>query len=367
MARSLYVNVRQLLQDGLQVPAPDVLPFSDDLCLFYSGAFNLIYGDTESGKTWLCLAAVTSVLNDGGTATIIDLDHNGAPALIGNLIKLGVDLQILEDPKRFRLSEPVDRPDLQEVVQDQLAVKPDVVILDSLGEILPLFRANSNSADDFTTVHADVIKPLTRNGASALVVDHLAKNADSRAFGPTGTAAKMRAADGIAIKVTAERQFTPGAGGTAKLQVYKDRYGGVRNHYPSDPKPVIGTFELISNGDTLDYTFHSAQVISIRKPRKDDEKQLAEDVAKLREVYSSKPRLDLQLVLGRERPPLRPLGHLGIATFPSSVIHPPRVYDPGRSKQRAHLASHSGNLSIPALRSLIVSGRVPQVSLTERG
>src|ERR1700741_2505808 len=75
---------------------------------------------------------------------------------------------------------------------------------------------------------------------------------------------------------------------------------------------------------------------------------------------------DLQLVLGRERPPLRPLGHLGIATFRSSVIHPPRVYDPGRSKQRAHLACHSGNLSIPALGSLIVSGRVPQVSLTER-
>jgi hypothetical protein len=145
-----------------------------------------------------------------------------------------------------------------------------VVILDSLGEILPLFRANSNSADDFTTVHAEVIKPLTRNGASVLVVDHLAKNADSRNFGPTGTAAKMRAADGIAIRVTAERQFTPGAGGTAKLQVYKDRYGGVRNHYPSDPKPVVGTFELIASGDTLDYEFHSAQVLSIHKPRKDD-------------------------------------------------------------------------------------------------
>ena len=133
------------------------------------------------------------------------------------------------------------------------------------------------------------IKPLTRNDASVLVVDHLAKHADSRNFGPTGTAAKMRAADGIAIRVTAERQFTPGEGGTAKLQVYKDHYGGVRNHYPSDPKPVIGTFELIASGDSLDYAFHSAQVISIRKPRKDDEKQLAEDVAKLRQAYTSKP------------------------------------------------------------------------------
>src|SRR6185295_10456999 len=129
MARNLYVDVRQLLLDGLQLPAPDVLSFADNFCLFYSSAFNLIYGDTESGKTWLCLAAVTSVLNDGGTATIIDLDHNGAPALIGNLIKLGVDLEILEDPTRFRLSEPADRLELQEVVQDQLVLNPDVVIL----------------------------------------------------------------------------------------------------------------------------------------------------------------------------------------------------------------------------------------------
>ena len=90
MARNLYVNVQQLLRDGLQLPMPTVLPFSDEFCLFYSSSFNLIYGDTESGKTWLCLAAVASVLNDGGTATIIDLDHNGASALIGNLVKLGV-------------------------------------------------------------------------------------------------------------------------------------------------------------------------------------------------------------------------------------------------------------------------------------
>jgi hypothetical protein len=289
MARNLYVDVHQLLQGGLQLPVPTVLPFSDDFCLFYSSSFNLIYGDTESGKTWLCLAAVASVLNDGGTATIIDLDHNGAPALIGNLIKFGVDPEILQDPRRFRLSEPGDRLDLVEVVQDQAVAKPDVVILDSLGEILPLFRANSNSADDFTGIHAEVIKPLTRTDASVLVVDHLAKNADSRNFGPTGTGAKMQAADGLAIRVTAERQFTPGEGGKAKLQVDKDRYGGVRKHYPNHPKPVIGTFELISDGDTLDYAFHSAQIVSIRKSREDDVRQLAEDVAQLREVYMTKP------------------------------------------------------------------------------
>jgi len=289
MARNLYVDVEQLMQGGLQLPLPDVLPFSDSFCLFYSSSFNLIYGDTESGKTWLCLAAVTSVLNEGGTATIIDLDHNGAPALIGNLIKLGVDAETLKEPRRFRLSEPGDRMDLLEVVQDQAVAKPDLVILDSLGEILPLFRANSNSADDFTTVHAEVIKPLTRHGASVLVVDHLAKNADSRSFGPTGTAAKLRATDGIAVRVDAERQFTPGEGGTAKLQVQKDRYGGVRSNYPSNSKPVIGTFELVADGDALGYIFHSSQTVSLADSASDDKARLADDVAKLRNLFTTKP------------------------------------------------------------------------------
>lgn len=289
MPRSIYVDVQRLLEDGLEVPRPQVLPFSDDFCLFYAGSFNLIYGDTESGKTWLCLAAVTSVLNDGGRATVIDLDHNGAPALIGNLLKLGVDVEVLQDPTRFRLAEPCDSLDLKQVVQDQQVFKPEVAVLDSLGEVLPLFRANSNSADDFTTVHAEVIKPLTRNGASVLVVDHLAKNADSRSFGPTGTAAKMRAADGLALRVTAEQQFTPGDGGKAKLQVYKDRYGGVRQYYPSDGKPVLGTFELISEGEALTFAFHSAQSVRNQVEPQHDERQLERDVATLREAFEERP------------------------------------------------------------------------------
>jgi hypothetical protein len=121
------------------------------------------------------------------------------------------------------------------------------------------------------------------------VVDHLAKNADSRNFGPTGTAAKLRAIDGIAVRVDAERQFTPGAGGTAKLQVQKDRYGGIRRNYPSNSKPVIGTFELMADGDDLGYTFHSAQIVSMAEAGRDNEQKLAEDVAKLQEVHSTKP------------------------------------------------------------------------------
>ncbi len=265
MNRTLYVNVKQLLAEGLEPPAPTILPISDQLCLFYADAFNLVYGDTESGKTWLCLAAVVSTLNDGGRASIVDLDHNGAAALVDKLINLGVDIEILEDPTSFRLYEPIDQLELKEVVQDQSAFKPDIVILDSLGEILPLFRANSNSADDFLTVHAEVIKPLERHGACVVVIDHLAKNADSRAQGPGGTGAKLRPVNGIALLVTVDRQFTPGSGGSSKLTLRKDRNGVVRSHYSTSKEPFLGTFELLAQNDSesLGYTFRCDQVVPV--------------------------------------------------------------------------------------------------------
>jgi hypothetical protein len=68
--------------------------------------------------------------------------------------------------------------------------------------------------------------------------------------------------------------------------------GALRQPLPHrDPEPVIGTFELIASGDARDYAFHSAEVISIRKSREDDDAELAEDVAKLREVCTTKPTL----------------------------------------------------------------------------
>ena len=52
----LYVDVAEVLNGDYSPPEPDVLPLSDAVFLFYSAEFNLVHGDTESGKTWLCPA-----------------------------------------------------------------------------------------------------------------------------------------------------------------------------------------------------------------------------------------------------------------------------------------------------------------------
>lgn len=234
----MYVDIATIIRNGASAPDRDILQFTPTSHLFYSGEFNLIYGDTESGKTWLCLTAVASTLNEGGRAAIIDLDHNGANSIVNRLQMLGASDDLLMDQQSFRLAEPVTELELKEVVADLTIFKPEAVVIDSLGEVLPLFRASSNNADDFTLVHSNIIKPLARAEAAVLVVDHLPKSADSRQHGPTGTMAKTRAVGGLAVKVSAERAFKPGEGGSAKLELYKDRHGGVRKQLPSgDTRP----------------------------------------------------------------------------------------------------------------------------------
>lgn len=284
----MYVNVAAILDGGADSPEPDILEFVNDSYLFYSGEFNLIYGDTESGKTWLCLTAVASTLNDGGRAAIIDLDHNGARSIINRLELLGVSRELLTDRQAFRLAEPVTEIELKELVADLTVFEPDAVVVDSLGEVMPLFRANSNNADDFTLVHADVIKPLAQAGAAVLVVDHLPKNADARQYGPTGTAAKTRAVGGLAVQVSAESAFKRGEGGVAKLVLFKDRHGGVREQLPNhDTRPVIGTFTLTDNDGQLVYGFRHALTVAMDTQAEVDTQQLERDVAKLHELHSA--------------------------------------------------------------------------------
>lgn len=157
------------------------------------------------------------------------------------------------DSSRFRYVEPEEYADLRTVITDAQEWKPEGVIVDSIGELLPLCGANSNNPDDFTAVDAKVLKPLAKVGSCVIIIDHLAKNPDSRAQGATGTAAKRRAIGGVSYRVKAIEAFAPDQGGRALLLINKDRHGGVRATSPraSKGETVAGTFKLSAPGDYL--------------------------------------------------------------------------------------------------------------------
>jgi hypothetical protein len=241
----LYVNVRALLDGGLpKPPAPALLRRDDGNALLYAEQVNVLFGDPESGKTWITIAAVAETLQHGGRALFLDLDHNGV-AVVTRLLDLGVRPDVLRDPEVFRLAEPEDEEHLHRIVADARRWRPRTAVVDSLGELLPMLGLSSNSPDEFTAAHAQVLKPLAVAGACVIAVDHLPKNTENKANGPTGTAAKRRAIGGVALRVTVKEAFTPGNGGSCFLKVNKDRHGGLREHCPRvGGEPPAGTFIL---------------------------------------------------------------------------------------------------------------------------
>lgn len=252
-----YVNVSEVLERGdIRPPAPSVGLRSDGIGLFYRGQVNLVFGDPESGKTLLAQCAAADELSMGRPALIIDLDHNGAAATIARLISMGVDETVLRNPDLFRYTQPEDADHLAVVVQDAVDWAPAIILLDSLGELLPMFGASSNSPDDFTRVHSAVIKPLTKSGAAIVVIDHLPKNRESQSFGSTGTTAKKRAIGGTSLRVTIQEPFRPGAGGRAQVTLNKDRHGGLRAACPTeDREPVAATFKLWDEAGDVRWSF----------------------------------------------------------------------------------------------------------------
>jgi hypothetical protein len=245
-----YTDIVSLLDGTLpEPPKPAVLKRRDGNAIFYAGQINCLFGDPEEGKTFVALAAVVYQLMLGGSALIIDLDHNTAEAIVARLLMMGAPIEVLRDPDRFRYVEPDDKAEINTVVKDADDWKPTVVVVDSVGELLPKFRASSNSADEFTVVNSVVLVPLAKMGACVIAIDHLAKGAESRAHGPGGTIAKSRAFGGASIRVIATAKFTPGHGGRAMLFINKDRHGGLRAVSPkAEPRKEApaGTFVLES-------------------------------------------------------------------------------------------------------------------------
>lgn len=248
---SLYANVQALFDGGdLEAPAPSAGIREDNVRLFYPSMVNVLIGDPEAGKTLVASAVAADVCFEGGSILVIDVDHNGASATVKRLESFGMSRAVLENPERFRYASPEDAQELLAVVEEAKVWRPSFVLVDSVGEVLPMFGASSNDADQYTAVHRQVFTALANSGSVVVIIDHESKGTDSRKYGAGGTMAKKRAIDGALYRVKVIRPFSPGNGGKSALYILKDRHGQVRmNASLTGSEPLAATF-LMSHGVT---------------------------------------------------------------------------------------------------------------------
>lgn len=242
----LYIDVAAALAGELKPVEPDAgSQRSDGMFLLYSGKVNVLMGDPESGKTLVALAMGVDTMRRGGSFAILDLDHNGTVEILTRMLSFGADPEHLADRARFRLAMPESEAEYMALLQDITAWCPDIVLIDSIGELGAVFNRNLNRDEDFAPLNRTAIQPFATAGSAVITVDHMAKNANSRQFGAGGTIRKKAAVNGASYEVSLNGPgFTRSLGGRAKLALKKDRPGGVRDRSPSAKEPLVAEFVL---------------------------------------------------------------------------------------------------------------------------
>jgi Bifunctional DNA primase/polymerase, N-terminal len=237
------VDLQRILDDGYEPVAPLVGKRDDGMFLFYRGKVNGLFGDPESGKTWVALYVGAEELNCGGTFAYVDLDHNGAGELVSRLEQLGCDVRLAITEQRLFILEPEDQAQLiaaSEWLRDRT---PGVAVVDSMGEVEALFKGDDVN-DRFNRINRRVLAPIATADWCVITLDHLAKSSDGK--WAIGASAKRRVISGSYYVVQVQKRFAPDNGGMARLTVNKDRPGGVRGLL--DGKDAAASFEMDEHG-----------------------------------------------------------------------------------------------------------------------
>lgn len=237
------VNLEPYIDGQVRMAEPEVLHRSDGQALMYRGRVNMLYGSSESAKSWVALHTALQEIEVG--ERVMYLDFEDEPVQTLNRMKLmgarDDDLRTLfayvhpEEPlapmqrNRWGMEASTEagkrnHEAFQAAVE---SIDPALIIADGMTVLYGLHGLDSNDAVS-TEIITSWLKHLTRNGRSTVVViDHTTKNAEKGAL-PLGSQHKVAMVQGTMLQVYPVQQPVPGAIGTIDLVVLKDRPGAVR-------------------------------------------------------------------------------------------------------------------------------------------
>jgi hypothetical protein len=225
---------------------PTMLRREDGNFILYPGKINAIFGESESGKTWVALEAVRQELIAGNTVFYIDFEDSAR----GILNRLKTLKTPTERFKAFLYANPDSphTPAISEALMATLAeFKPSLVVVDGVNAAMNLMGLDLEKNKDATEFSQKILRPLRAFGSGILTIDHVTKSKDNRGNYAIGAQAKRADIDGVAVAVSVEMPFGRGIDGALALTVTKDRPGFVRAICP-DAK-TLGMVNLKSGGD----------------------------------------------------------------------------------------------------------------------
>jgi hypothetical protein len=248
------VNLEPVLAGEYLDPPPTMLRRTDGTALFYAGGVHTVSGESESGKTWLCLLAALQELDKHEHVTFVDFEDR-ADRVIARLLALGARPDQIRD--HFAYIRP-DRP-LDDTGRHQLEPAihgRSLVIVDGVTEAMTLHGYDLNDNAHSALFQALLPRWIADHGPAVAMIDHVVKDKDKQDRHAIGAQHKLAGIDGAAYIVKTIQPFARGKRGIAQVIIGKDRPGYVREQAFGK---VIGEF-------ALDGTFNDVTVVAELTP-----------------------------------------------------------------------------------------------------
>lgn len=234
--------------------ATTILERNDGVALLYPGKFHAINGESESGKTWLALAAVHEQISAGHRVVYLDFEDS-ARSIVRRLQLFGISddhltalLAYIRPDDKYT---PAAALVLRDVVIGAHAAPTTLVVIDGVTEAMSLNGWEINNNDDVATFYRPLPREIAKAGPAVILIDHVTKDREGRGRYAIGGQHKLAGIDGAVYTVEKVKPFAPGQVGTARVRVMKDRAGAVRQHLEGDH---VADFRLTSTDDGVTAT-----------------------------------------------------------------------------------------------------------------
>jgi hypothetical protein len=198
--------------------------------LFYSASTHVLFGQGSVGKTYLFLVAARDEIRNGGRVLFVDYE-TGADTLVQRLD----ELDFTDDERGRFVHLDVMRGQARPLDGDEAttsayldAFTPTLIGVDSWSSVHGAGGFGDVKDDEpVERVLAQVFRPLTRDGAALVILDHVPKGSEAAQGYPFGSQRKFT---GTLVVIEAK-----GAGtGRVKLKSWKDNVG----NRPTGGEPV---------------------------------------------------------------------------------------------------------------------------------
>jgi hypothetical protein len=222
------VDLGPILDGSPPEIAPTIWARTDGRPLIYPGRLTSIQTEPSVGKTWLALAICAEQLQAGRTVVYIDVEADAA-TIIERLRALQVsDEQIRHQCVYLRPDQPFGPADRLALIQLVRQRQASVVVIDTLAAILAMHGLDEDRTPQVLQFLVPVCRPLAREGAAVVLLDHVVKNREERGRWARGASGKLGEVD-AAWTVQTLQSFSRSRSGHVRLKIAKDRYGALGN------------------------------------------------------------------------------------------------------------------------------------------